>query len=106
MKDWVKKTVTTKNKRMIFIFRFLSAIMTLCIVVPLYLVTLIADAIFKIFNGFTYHNFISTDVPFEMLEKAKINIQYYGFVKIWILLISPIIEIPFKFYQGLKSIKF
>lgn len=87
------------------IYRFLSAILTIFIVIPLYAANCIVYCVFEIANNFTYHNFNSPVLPLEVLEKAGIDIKYYGFAHIWSLIVGPPVKAVFQFIRGVKSIK-
>lgn len=88
-----------------YICRFLSAIFTIFIVIPLYALNCITYCVFEIANNFTYNNFKDSYFPLDILVSAGIDVKYYGFAHIWSLIVGPPIKAVFQFIRGVKSIK-
>lgn len=88
-----------------YVFRFLSALFVIFIVVPIYFIGLVINSLFEIVNGFTYNKFIKYTLPDGLFEKTGLDYKYLWFVKILTIIMSPIIKIPFSFYSAVKSIK-
>ncbi len=91
---------------MSYIMRFLSAILAIFIVIPLYFVLLVVGATFQIFNGFTYENFVNYDFDYVKLQEYGVPFKYFGLIKIWMIVTTPIMMIFVNFYNGTKDIKF
>ncbi len=84
---------------MTYIYRTVSAIFVIFIIVPLCFINLLVQGIFTMFNNFTYEKFTNTYIPFYEGE-------YYGLVKVWMLIAEPIVGVFVNFYYWVKSIRF
>ncbi len=104
--DALSKKLVEKPSKIGYVFRLLSAILTVFIVVPVFLILQVVNAIFEIVNGFTYENFNSFPVPYEKLMAGGIPFKYFGLFKIWLIISVPVLMIFVNFYNGLKTIKF
>jgi len=92
---------------MTYIYRFFSALLVVFTVVPLYFVLCTVNGIYEMFNNFTYENFKTPSVNVAgAIEKTGLDIRYHFFIKVWSLMISPIIMIFIHFINGVKEIKF
>jgi len=90
-----------------FILRVISLIITIFIVVPLCFLMYSAQAVFTIANNFTYYVFASYDAQiFEMIQQKNIDFKHFWILKLWTLIISPILSIFVNFINALKTIKF
>lgn len=96
---------------LLFIFRVLSAILTICVVVPLFIAYLIFDCALQIANGFTFHNFMHFEVPNAILDRTEFAEVYLStaglriIIKITGIVFKPIIQMAFNFMDGIKTIK-
>lgn len=84
------------------IYRILSAIITIGIVIPLYFLKLLTTCLFNIFNDITFHNYGNCYVP---VNEIPVEPKYFAIVKIVYVVLRPIVQLFFDFYYGLKAIK-
>ncbi len=91
---------------MSYIFRFLSAILIICIVAPTFLASQVVNAVFEIVNGFTYENFINYPMDYSKLQASGVPFKYFGILKIWMIISVPILMIFVNFFNGVKLIRF
>lgn len=90
-----------------YIFRTISIIYVIIVIIPLFIIRILSQCIFDIFNNFTYQNFVDSDAQLlEMAHNNGIDMKYYGFLKIWTLATHPILEFFLNLVSGIKSIKF
>lgn len=92
---------------LLFIFRIVSALITVFIVIPCFLIQLIVQCVFGIINGLTYHNFIHFDIPPLIQNKLQgIDPIYSPLIKVMCIISSCIVAVPFDFMYGIRTIKF
>jgi len=66
----------------------------------------ITRTLFIILNNFTYHNFVNFHLPIDEIQKRGLGIQWYGFLKVWMLVASPIVQLFVDFFDACKTIRF
>mgnify|MGYP001581934582 CR=1 FL=1 len=94
-------------KVLLFVFRIISALITIFVVVPFFLIQLLVQCAFGIINGMTYYNFIHFDIPPLIYSKIQgIDAVFIPFIKVMCIISSCIVSVPFDFISGVKSIKF
>jgi hypothetical protein len=82
-----------------FIYRIISALVTIFIVVPLWIVYCIITFFFTLFNNLIYVNLININVPKEVLEQNLSN--NLMLLKILTAISTPLVE----FWHNLKNLK-
>lgn len=84
---------------LLFIYRIISAIITVIIIAPLWIAYCVLHFFITLFNNLTYNNLLEMEVPKETLE---LN----GHHNIMFLKIMTAITIPFVYlWQNLKNLK-
>ena len=86
--------------------RFLSAIIVICVIVPIYFVAQIVNGVFEIFNNLTYKGFRNYVLPEALQAKLGVDYRYYSLLKLYVIIVQPIIAIPFNFYAAVRTIRF
>lgn len=83
----------------LFIYRIVSAILTIFVVVPLFLVYCVIAFLFNLINNFCYPNILNMEVPNEVLDKV-------GHDKLILAKFFMAITIPcVNFWESLKNLK-
>lgn len=89
------------------ILRSISFALQIFIVLPLYFIQLCICCPIWVISNFAYDNYKEYILPIEVLEKATTGLQSPGFLKIWVLFITPFIQVFVMFYKdGIRQTKF
>ena len=102
---------------MSIILRFISAVYTIFIIVPLCFIMFLGKCVFLIANGFTYHNYMEHKVPYErVIDAARARgmgpewdrpmMLFARCFKPFVIIISPIVELFQSFHSCVKTIQF
>ena len=85
------------------LFRCLSAILVVPITI-FFILFMLMQCVFCIFNNFAYHNFIEFNLPEKLAEQFPI--QLILLAKVLYLITKPIFDMTFSIREGLKGIRF
>lgn len=99
---------------MSYVFRVLSLAMSIFILIPLCALMYFMFGFFKVFNNFTYYNFIDSKVSDEKIEviafvmskKIRVIEKFEILFRIIILFFTPIFTIFADIYNAVKTIRF
>lgn len=84
---------------LLFIYRFISGVIAITLVSPLWITHCIITLILHLVNSITYHNLIETEVPQEVLASPIGNLNIFV-LKILTAIVTPFIY----FWENLKKL--
>lgn len=89
------------------VLRSISLLLGYTIIIPLYFVTLLLTAPLNILSNLViYDNFKNYEMPDQALKMQGTGMQSLGFLKIWLMIVMPIIHPFFEAFYAAKKMKF
>ena len=88
------------------IYRFLSFLFVIFVIIPLFVVVSFLNMIFSILNDLTFYNYQDSVLPDEALKHLGTGLNSYGFLKFLFIVYSPIYMFWHEVKDGIKSIKY
>lgn len=88
------------------VYRFLSFLFVIFVIIPLFVTITFLFMVFNILNAFTFYNYKSESLPDEALKHLGTGLNSYGFLKFLFIVYSPIYMFWHEVKDGIKSIKY